>query len=179
LQELGADAELLDNYYQGDEPAYRQLKVFAKYGRYLLVHEGLRRQKLDAATSRADRISTPDPAYLPRQAEQPDDVKAEVEADLAALEAYLLQAVFAAAGFATFREQELGALRDQFSRFKGVWSGEAENQRLAGNPRLLETPGLPDELKRSGNDTEVSARLRQLRIVLDQTQALREGGPRT
>jgi hypothetical protein len=179
LKVLGPDAELLDNYYQGDEPAYRQLKLFAKYGRYLLVHKGLREQKLGVATATQDQITTPDISHLPCQAERPDDVKAEVEADLNALETYFLQAVFTAAGFAAFREQELGALRDQFSRCKGVWSGEAENQRLAGNSRLLGTAGLPDELKRIGNDTEVSARLRQLRIALDQTHPLRDGSTKT
>src|SRR4051812_5851769 len=155
----------------GEEEAYRQLKLYARYGRDLLVHEPLRRKVLDAGTTRPDRVSTPDPARLPRVAETPGEVEAEVEADLQATEVYLLDAVFAAAGFGAFREQELDRLRMSFLDDRSAWAGVAENEYLRGNPRLLGR--LPRDLQGHDCDTEVSDRLRQLRIALEACAATR------
>ena len=91
-----------------------------------------------------------------------------MEADLTVLEVYLLEAIFAAAGFEAFCEQELSRLCDRFEALKGVWVGVALNEYNAGNPRL--TACLPDDLRGEAFDTEVSNRLSQLRGALEAIQ---------
>ena len=165
LNRLGADVNLLDAYFDGDEPAFRELRAYAKYGRDLLVHAPLRDKLLGTATARADRIDRPDPSQLPRRAETREEVIGEIESDLGALEIYLTCAVFAAAGFGAFREQELERLRSRFLAAKAAWAGVAQNEDLAGNVRLRDR--LPAHLHSTETDIEVCHRLRQLRTSLE------------
>ncbi|MFN9956641.1 MAG: Dynamin family protein, partial [bacterium] len=44
VKSFGADVELIYNYYQGDEPAFRVLKKYVKYGSDLLFNPNLRQQ---------------------------------------------------------------------------------------------------------------------------------------
>jgi hypothetical protein len=162
---LGPDIGLLDSYYQGDEPAYQKLQLFARYGRQLLINARLRKDLLDVDPPPGAAESTTDPGTLPRAAELNAEVVEEVEADLDALKIYLLEAVFTAAGFEAFCEQELARLCDHFKALKGVWDGAALNEYNAGNPRLAAC--LPDELRGEAFDTEVSNRLSQLRAALE------------
>lgn len=122
-------------------------------------------------TTTPDKIHEPDTNRLPRLAETEEQLVAEVEADLQALEVYLLDAVFDAAGFRSFREQELGRIRDRFSvDWRDDWMGVALNEYYNHNPKLLQR--LPADLCIEGFDTEVSDRLRQLRIALENAARL-------
>ncbi|MDW8241415.1 MAG: dynamin family protein [Acidobacteriota bacterium] len=165
IKRLEADIELLDNYYPEDqEPAYKQLKLFARHGRELLTNKHLRR-KLLGITDDSSTTGGMEYSSEIRESQVLDEVRCEVEADLEALKVYLLEAVYAAAGFEAYYEEELRNFRDWFFDQKGTWSGVARNEYLAANPTLLRE--LPRELSGQTYDTEVSERLRQLRIALE------------
>jgi hypothetical protein len=168
VKRLAADIELLDNYYPLDkEPAYSRLQLFARYGRELLTNKALRRKVLGAEDA-AEGASGQDSSSVTQESRSNTDVVEEVEADLKALEVYLLDAVYAAAGFEGFYEEELRGLCDWFVGQEGAWAGVARNEHLAGNTLLLRD--VPDELRGQSHDTEVSERLRQLRIALEEAR---------
>jgi len=102
VRSLGIDIEILDNYYQGEEPAFSSLKRYVKYGRELLIDSTLRKEVLGIVESTIDLTT-----YTPEEA-----VIAEVEADLKAVQIYLRSAIFEAAGFQQYCLQELDRLRD-------------------------------------------------------------------
>jgi hypothetical protein len=74
--------------------------------------------------------------------------------------------VFDAAGFAPFAAQELKDLRDRFVREQDTWVGVAFNEFENQNPRMLSQ--LPPELQSAEFDVEVSERLRQLHLALNE-----------
>jgi GTPase Era involved in 16S rRNA processing len=174
ITHLKRDIELLDSFYEGEEIAYRQLRLYALYGRHLLEDAELRKEELGVGStnlladwslfSKPDQQTTSSPRSQIRMAASNEEVVKEVETDLEALKVYLLEAVFAAAGFETFWEQELIRLVERFKELKGTWNGLAFDEYMAGNPLLLQV--IPDELKNQPYDLEVSERLRQLKIAL-------------
>lgn len=165
LKKLGVDVELLDNYYPDKgEPAYRQLKLWARYGARLLSDKALRERILGVVEPR-DKSPKPQSAEKPTESRTNEEVLKEVQADLEAVRVYLLDAVYPAAGFEAFYEEELRGLCEWFVFEKAAWAGVARNEYFAGNPRLLEK--LPPHLRQLSYDTEVSERLRQLRISLE------------
>lgn len=173
-RELGPDIELIDNYYQGAEPAFRTLRKFAKYGRALLADPLVRQVVLDIAPPGVHAVlQVADKTVAvasPRAAATADEVVAEVNADLDAVEAYLVDAIFWAAGFRAFRSQELGRLWDRFVDRKGSWAGVARNEFAAENPRLMAE--LPVELHNASFNVEIATRLRQLRAALEASRTL-------
>lgn len=164
IKELGVDMELLDPYYEGDEPAYESLKKFVRYGRTLLTDPRLRREVLGVESLTKDRVppkqETTEIIEFTKEA-----LIAEVEADLCALEEYLLKAVFSAAGFLAYRKQELFTLCRRFEEKEYSWREMLRTELYANNPALLKD--VPKECLGQAYDLEVCERLRQLRISLD------------
>ncbi|MDV3002046.1 MAG: hypothetical protein N5P05_003652 [Chroococcopsis gigantea SAG 12.99] len=158
IKNLGIDIEILDNYYQGDEPAFKVLKRYVKYGSELLfnVQRRLEILGINSKTSKfPDRSNSDSPQ---------NGLIFEVETDINAFEEYLRSAIFEAAGFESYYIHELKSLVDSFRKQEGTWAGVALNEWLQGNPVLLSQ--LPDSLKSQESDLEVSDRLRQLGVAL-------------
>lgn len=167
VKSLGADIELIDNYYHGEEPAFKVLKKYVKYGSDLLFNTEIRQQVLgvtgiasqvvgiaiDKAISLADELTPPREAVI-----------FEVSNDINAFEEYLRYGIFEAAGFESYCIQELRGLVDLFRDKKGTWTGVAINEWLQENPKLLAE--LPDNLRSQELNLEVSERLRQLSTAL-------------
>ncbi len=161
VKELGPDIELLDSYYEGEEPAYECLKKFVKYGKHLLLDHELRKRILG--------ITLPMTAIEKKIEESEystkEDMIKEVEADLSALEEYLINAVFSAAGFLAYRKQELFNLCQLFRDKEHSWRELLRSEFYSGNSRLLSE--VPKECRGETYDIEVCERLRQLRIALN------------
>lgn len=167
VKSLGADVELIDNYYQGDEPAFRVLKKYVKYGSDLLFNPSLRQQVLGVTEIAKNVIGmTVDTVIdLADQLTPPREVVTfEVTNDINAFEEYLRNGIFEAAGFESYCIQELRGLVDIFREKEGTWAGVAQNEWYKENPQLVAE--LPANLKSQEFNLEVSERLRQLAIAL-------------
>jgi len=160
---LGVDIEIVDNYYTGEEAAFKVLKRYAKYGYKLLYNLETRQQVLGITGVAVSNIN----AASEFKALQ-DDVIFEVENDINAFEEYLCAAIFEAAGFESYCIQELKGLIDSFREKQGTWAGVALNEWLQGNPLLLAE--IPLELRSQESNLEVSERLRQLSTALKKTR---------
>jgi len=163
IKSLGVDIEILDNYYSGEEPAFRVLKRYVKYGYDLLFNTELRQQVIGVVESKETlpaNVNIYDALKDPKQS-----VIFEVENDINAFEEYLRFAIFNAAGFESYCVQELKGLVDSFREKQGTWTGVALNEWLQGNPLLLAE--IPAHLKSQASNLEVSERLRQLSIALN------------
>lgn len=180
FMQLDADIEIIDNYIQTDEPALKRVGRYAKYGSELLMNPRLRSEILGVSASATkfvlrknflanialDAVAATWEAGTKNTADTFDLLITEVESDLQALEQFLLQGIFDAAGFKAFREQELSQLRDDFLEKKSTWAGVAQNEWKRGNLTLLQE--LPTHLQGQKFDTAVSDKLRQLGISLNQ-----------
>lgn len=167
VKSLGADVEIIDNYYQGDEPAFRVLKKYVKYGSDLLFNPSLRQQVLGVTEIAKNVIGmTVDTVIdLADQLTPPREVVTfEVTNDINAFEEYLRHGIFEAAGFESYCIQELRGLVDIFREKEGTWAGVAQNEWYKENPQLVAE--LPANLKSQEFNLEVSERLRQLAIAL-------------
>jgi hypothetical protein len=167
VKNIGVDIEIVDNYYQGDEPAFKVLKRYVKYGSELLFNPVLRQQILgvaEIATQVLETTSQKMAEAVENQQSSQDSVIFEVENDISALEEYLRSAIFDAAGFESYCVQELKGILDKFRDREGTWSGVAINEWLQENPSLLSE--VPNNLKSKELNLEVSERLRQLSIAL-------------
>ncbi|WP_138505714.1 dynamin family protein [Nostoc sp. PA-18-2419] len=164
IKSLGVDIEILDNYYSGEEPAFKVLKRYVKYGSDLLFNSKTRQQVL-GITEVAIEVETDVCHELkpPKEA-----VIFEVKNDINAFEEYLRFAIFDAAGFESYCIQELKGLVDSFRDKEGTWTGVALNEWLQGNPLILAE--IPYNLKSQESNLEVSERLRQLSIALKRTR---------
>ncbi|MGC1527563.1 MAG: hypothetical protein WA783_16065, partial [Phormidesmis sp.] len=160
VKRLGPGIEILDNYYGGESPEFKVLKRFANYGMKLLYDLTIREKVLGVQEIVEIVGQVAQPALTPEEL-----LIREVEADLKAVEVYLKEAIFEAAGFRQYCLQELDRLRDQFVNSKAVWNGVAMNEWLGENPLLLSE--LPSNLKKLEVNLEVSDRLRQLTVALD------------
>lgn len=181
IKRLGADIEIIDNYIQTDEPAFKRVERYAKHGVGLLTNPRQRSELLGVSAGAAKFVLRKNflaniaieaaETLLTSGTESSADPQAtliiEVETDIQALEQFLLQGVFDAAGFEAFREQELGQLRDDFLDKKSTWAGVIQNEWKRGNPKLLQE--LPTHLRGQKFDTAVSDKLRQLGIALQHT----------
>ncbi|MGI0479204.1 dynamin family protein [Geminocystis sp. CENA526] len=167
VKSLGADVELIDNYYQGDEPAFRVLKKYVKYGSDLLFKADLRQQVLGVAEIAKNVIGMTIDTVMDLSDELKsarDIVTFEVTNDINAFEEYLRNGIFEAAGFESYCIQELRGLVDLFREKEGTWAGVAQNEWYKENPQLLAE--LPRNLKSQEFNLEVSERLRQLSTAL-------------
>ncbi len=162
VKRLGPDIEILDNYYSGESIEFKTLKRFANYGMKLLYDLTIRDKVLGIQEMAEMAGKVTQTALTPEEL-----LIREVEADLKAVEVYLKEAIFEAAGFRQYCSQELDRLRDKFINSRAVWSGVATNEWLGENPLLLAE--LPDNLKKLEVNLEVSDRLRQLTVALDKT----------
>lgn len=172
IKNLGVDIEIVDNYYSGEEPAFKVLKKYAKYGSDLLFSPELRLEVLGIKEvakqfSRVAAQVISDTVDSLISAEE--SVVFEVENDIKALDEYLRSAIFDAAGFESFFIQELKGLVDSFRDKEGTWAGVALNEWLQENPSLLAE--LPTSLKPQQLNLEVSERLRQLSAALKKVRA--------
>jgi len=165
IKSLGVDIEIIDNYYNGEELAFRVLKRYVKYGSDLLFNTKVRQQVL-GVVGVATQVPTDDyHESIPQEA-----VMFEVENDINAFEEYLRSAIFEAAGFESYCIQEIKGLVDSFRDKEGTWAGVAHNEWKYENPLLLAE--LPYELKSPESNLEVSERLRQLSSALKMNQKL-------
>ena len=171
IKSLGVDIEIVDNYYSGDESAFKVLKRYAKYGSNLLFAPELRQQILGVTgiAGQVAGVATQVVIDTVNDLKSPQEtVIFEVENDINALEEYLRSAIFYAAGFESYCIQELKNLVDNFRDKDGAWAGVAINEWLQGNPSLLSE--LPNNLKSQESNLEVSERLRQLSVALKKAQ---------
>ena len=165
IKSLGVDIEIIDNYYSGEEAAFRVLKKYVKYGSDLLFNSEIRQQVL-GVTGIATQIA----GYVYQDIKLPQEaVVFEVENDINAFEEYLRYAIFSAAGFESYCIQELKGLVDSFRDKEGTWTGVALNEWLQENPLLFAE--IPDNLKSQESNLEVSERLRQLSIALKRSRS--------
>jgi len=160
IKSLGVDIEIVDNYYSGEEPAFRVLKRYVKYGSDLLFNSQTRQQVLGVKEVAIDVF---DELKLPQKS-----VMFEVENDINAFEEYLRFAIFDASGFESYCIQELKGLVDSFRDKEGTWTGVALNEWLQENPLILAE--IPYSLKSQESNLEVSERLRQLSVALKRTR---------
>jgi hypothetical protein len=171
IKNLGVDIEIVDNYYSGDESAFKVLKRYAKYGSDLLFAPELRQQILGVTgiAGQVAGVATQVVIDTVNDLKSPQEtVIFEVENDINALEEYLRSAIFDAAGFESYCIQEIKNLVDNFRDKDGAWAGVAINEWLQGNPSLLSE--LPNNLKSQQSNLEVSERLRQLSVALKKAQ---------
>ena len=119
IKSLGVDIEIIDNYYYGEEPAYKILKRYVKYGTDLIFNPEIREQVLGIkepvkpnSTNTTSKFNTEQEAVI-----------FEVENDINAFEEYLKFAIFNAANFESFCIQEFKGLIDSFREKEGdlVW----------------------------------------------------------
>lgn len=185
-KDLGADVEIIDNYYSGKEVVLSRLKVYVKYGYKLFIDDNKRveifgeerviqqqtgnvanNQTLPKTLVDSGVLKTLPPVDNTEKhslIKQQNQVIEEVENDLEAFQHYLLNGIFEAAGFKMFCQQELRDLQDNFLKHKGRWEGVARNEWERGNAQLLSE--LPAELQQREFDTTVCDRLKQLEIAL-------------
>ena len=166
IQNLGIDIEIVDNYYQGNEPAYAVLKRYVKYGADLLFNPVLRQTVLGIN----DMISTELKKVNDNSLTPQESVSFEIENDINAFAEYLRYAIFDAAGFESYCIQEFKSLIDDFRDKEGTWIGAAQNEWLRQNPILLAE--LPNDLRSQEINMEVSERLRQLGVSLNKLQEI-------
>ena len=170
IKSLGADAEIVDNYYSGEEPAFRVLKKYAKYGAKLLFDEALRQKQLGVtgvATHLAEMAAQKVSEAVENGQKPEEEVIFEVENDLRAFEEYLRAGIFEAAGFDSYCQQELRGLVDNFKDKEGTWMGAATVEWQRENPDLLSE--LPINLRSQEFSLEVSERLKELAVALQKT----------
>jgi len=173
IKSLGVDIEIIDNYYSGEEAAFRVLKKYVKYGSDLLFNSEIRQQVL-GVTGIATQIAGVAAQIVGDfskdiKSPQEESVVFEVGNDISAFEEYLVYAIFSAAGFESYCIQELKGLVDSFRDKEGTWTGVALNEWLQGNPLLFAE--IPDNLKSQESNLEVSERLRQLSIALKRSRS--------
>ncbi|SKB13478.1 conserved hypothetical protein [Planktothrix sp. PCC 11201] len=178
IKTLGVDIEIIDNYYTGEEIAFKVLKKYAKHGSDLLFNPELRQQVLgvkEVAPQISDLlkqivVDVSNELEFPQEREEAEAVVFEVQHDINALEEYLRYAIFDAAGFESYCIQELKGLIDSFRDKKGTWNGVAINEWRQENSLLFAE--IPDNLKSQESNLEVSERLRQLSIALKRNPSL-------
>lgn len=177
IKSLGVDIEIVDNYYSGEEPAFKVLKKYAKYGSDLLFDPELRQQVL-GVTGVATKtlgvvtqivVDVSNELKSSKEKEEAEAVFFEVKNDINSFEEYLRYAIFGASGFESYCIQELKSLVDSFREKEGTWTGVALNEWLQGNSLLLAE--IPYNLKSQESNLEVSERLRQLSIALQRTRS--------
>ncbi|MBD1883049.1 dynamin family protein [Microcoleus vaginatus] len=172
IKSLGVDIEIVDNYYSGEEAAFKVLKKYVKYGSDLLFNPELRQQVLGVAgvATQIAEVATQIVGDVSTDLTSPQDsVAFEVENDINAFEEYLRYAIFGASGFESYCIQELKGLVDSFRDKEGTWTGVALNEWLQGNPILFAE--IPDNLNSKESNLEVSERLRQLSIALKRSRS--------
>ena len=172
IKSLGVDIEIVDNYYSGEEAAFKILKKYVKYGSDLLFNPELRQQVLGVAgvATQIAGVATQIVVEVSTDLTSPQNsVAFEVENDINAFEEYLRYAIFGASGFESYCIQELKGLVDSFREKEGTWTGVALNEWLQGNPILFAE--IPDNLKSKESNLEVSERLRQLSIALKRSRS--------
>lgn len=146
LKQLGNDVFLLDNYTENMEFPYESLRQFAKYGRH--------------------RTQSNNEVSALKVSMNQEEVIQEMESDLFALEQYLIHAVFHAAGFVQFCEQEYLSLWDSFVSNERQWGAEIRVRFQEGDPKLLQH--LPEELKNQEFNFEITEGLRQLKLAIQE-----------
>jgi hypothetical protein len=172
IKSLGVDIEIVDNYYNGEEAAFKVLKKYVKYGSDLLFNPDLRQQVLGVAgvATQIAGVATQIVVDVSKGlTSSQDSVAFEVENDINAFEEYLRYAIFGASGFESYCIQELKGLVDSFREKEGTWTGVALNEWLQGNSILFAE--IPDKLKSKESNLEVSERLRQLSIALKRSRS--------
>jgi hypothetical protein len=172
IKSLGVDIEIVDNYYSGEEAAFKTLKKYVKYGSDLLFNPELRQQVLGVpgVARQIAGVATQIVVDVSKDLiSSQESVVFEVENDINAFEEYLRYAIFGASGFESYCIQELKGLVDSFRDKEGTWTGVALNEWLQGNSILFAE--IPYNLKSEESNLEVSERLRQLSIALKRSRS--------
>ena len=173
VTEMDRDIDMIDNYYpdQGEE-IYRNFKRYLRFGVKLLLDEQLIKKEFNSRIRPITTVVKALQTVADTLTGSTDDIRhkrevvQEIEADLQALEYYLLHTIFTASGFQSFCLQELENLRDKFYEMEqgDVWNWIANDELERGNPLLLKE--LPAHIRPQEMDTVVSDGLRQLGIAL-------------
>lgn len=161
VKELGADMDMLDPYYEGKELAYECLRKFVNHGEALLSDPKLRKNILGTSDILVSKtvFSTSEPGATR------ENMIREIETDLNALEEYLVNAIFSAAGFGAYRKQEINRLCEKFNKVGSIWIELLKEEYYSNNKILLSE--IPQECLQKAYDTEVCDRLKQLRIAFN------------
>jgi len=185
LSERAAEIKTLEAFYQGTDKA-KQEGGLTHYLRYGLWEKLLNQSVVTAGKSRAAKATTAQEmvaAIVPEmvtitkkvpeeqeKAPEPnsfDAVVAEINGDLAALEDYLKNSVFYAAGFITYCNQELERIRHRFKEM------EDNDRQWIGIIRTAvkyeKNPNIPYSIAHSKRDfrlrREIALELKEIREI--------------
>ncbi len=185
LSERAAEIKTLEAFYQGTDKA-KQEGGLTHYLRYGLWEKQLSQSVVTAGKSRAAKATTAQEmvaAIVPEmvtitkkvpeeqeKAPEPnsfDAVVAEINGDLAALEDYLKNSVFYAAGFITYCNQELERIRHRFKEM------EDNDRQWIGIIRTAvkyeKNPNIPYSIAHSKRDfrlrREIALELKEIREI--------------
>ncbi|MBM4291149.1 MAG: hypothetical protein FJ138_06630 [Deltaproteobacteria bacterium] len=174
IKESSLDLSIIDDYYKGKEEALNQSSQLAKHGVALLTHPLLRQAVLKIPVKPGDLNSSSEPFRLeeyPKTAKERNEVITEVEGDLSIVARYIIEAVFSASGLTGYFRQELSRLRDRFMSHELEDLARAIMDGLyhSRDPRLLNEPDFPAELRTKGANLDISAALKELREALSRS----------
>lgn len=161
------DLDIVDQYYDGEEPALEQIKLSAKYSRFLmrnpLLRQAVLRIPVEKLSGNASDFRKND---YPKMAKTVEEVIEEVEGDLDLVERYLIESIFSASGLTGYFRQELSRLRDRFMSPHLEDAARAIMDGLYHDRDPLLMNELPAELRITGINIEVSNALKELRTAL-------------
>lgn len=126
LSERAAEIKTLEAFYHGDDKTKQEggLTHYLRYGLWAVLNKAVPTgRSRSAAKAVVDAVITEavTPTKEPEKATEPtnfDEVVAEINGDLAALQDYLKNSVFYAAGFITYCNQELERIRNRFKEME-------------------------------------------------------------
>jgi hypothetical protein len=126
LSERAAEIKTLEAFYHGGDKTKQDggLTHYLRYGLWAVLNKAVPTGRSRAAAKAVvDAVITEavTPTKEPEKATEPtnfDEVVAEINGDLAALQDYLKNSVFYAAGFITYCNQELERIRNRFKEME-------------------------------------------------------------
>jgi hypothetical protein len=126
LSERAAEIKTLEAFYHGGDKTKQDggLTHYLRYGLWVVLNKTVPAGRSRAAAKAVvDAVITEavTPTKEPEKATEPtnfDEVVAEINGDLAALQDYLKNSVFYAAGFITYCNQELERIRNRFKEME-------------------------------------------------------------
>jgi len=126
LHERAAEIKTLEAFYQGDDKSKQEggLTHYLRYGLWAVLNKTMPAGRgRNAAKAAVDAVLT-ETVTAPKEIEKAaepknfEEVVSEINGDLAALQDYLKNSVFYAAGFITYCNQELERIRNRFKELE-------------------------------------------------------------
>lgn len=126
LSERAAEIKTLEAFYQGDDKSKQEggLTHYLRYGLWAVLNKTIPAGRSRAAAKAAVEAALTETVTTPKETEKAtepknfEEVVAEINGDLAALQDYLKNSVFYAAGFITYCNQELERIRNRFKELE-------------------------------------------------------------